>query len=57
MHEGYSEKQIDAKALYLRWSQRKKEEKRILGDENLIARAWDLCEDEVFYYIMLIGTY
>lgn len=57
MHEEYSEKEIDAKGLYLRWSRRRKEEKRILGDENIIARAWDLSEDEVFYYIMLIGTY
>jgi hypothetical protein len=48
---------IDKKGLYLPWSEKKKEIKKVSGDERLIAEAWNLSEDEMFYYIMLIATY
>lgn len=48
---------IDKKGLYLPWPEKRKEIKIVLGDERLIAEAWNLSEDEVFYYIMLIATY
>ena len=43
--------------LFIPWSEKRKEIEEILGDEELLAKAWELDEEFIFYFLMLLATY
>ena len=43
----------EQKMLSIPWVEKKKEVEKILGDEEMIAKTWNIGEDLVFFYIML----
>jgi hypothetical protein len=43
----------EQKMLSIPWTEKKKEVVKILGDEDMIAKTWDIGEDLLFFYIIL----
>jgi hypothetical protein len=43
----------EQKMLSIPWAEKKKEVAKILGEEEIIGRTWDIGEDLLFFYIML----
>jgi hypothetical protein len=39
------------------WSEKREEFGTISADEEMIARAWEMNEDLVFFFLMWLGTY
>lgn len=43
--------------LYIPWEEKKKEFAALAGDENIIAQAWTINENLVFFFMWWLGTY
>ena len=39
------------------WSEKRKEFQGALANEAMIAQAWDINEDLIFFFLMWLGTY
>ena len=47
----------EEKILSIPWVEKRKEIEGVLGNEEVIAEAWELDEDLIFYYLILLATY
>ncbi len=43
----------EQKMLSIPWAEKRKEVEKILGEEEMIGRTWDIGEDLLFFYIIL----
>ncbi|WP_161486072.1 hypothetical protein [Desulfotomaculum copahuensis] len=48
---------MEQTALSVPWLEKRKEYANIAGDEEIIARAWDLGEDLIFFFVMWLATF
>lgn len=43
--------------LAVSWEEKRKEYPQIVGDESILAQAWNLGEDLLFFYVMFLASF
>ncbi len=60
MRENESTQPVETQAqaqFIIPWAEKRQEFGSIIANEDLIAQAWDMNENLLFFYLMWLGTY